>query len=91
MSWSVSAIGKSNAVKQEISKQFNQQSPCAEPEESVRQAAAKAIDAALAAFDDGQVVRVSASGHQIYKDWNTKTGISNNMNITVEPIGCFVE
>jgi hypothetical protein len=90
MSWSVGAIGKSQAVRAEIANQFTK-NPCVEPEESIRQEVAKTIDAALAAQDPAFAVKVSASGSQSFKDWNAKTGVSSNLVIAVEPLYNFVE
>lgn len=91
MSWSVGAIGKAAAVRAAIAKQFADGSKCLEPEETVRQAAAAAIDGALAAQDPGIVVKVLASGSQFFKDYTTKTGIQNSLSLTVEPLSGFIE
>lgn len=91
MSWSVSSIGKAGAVRKEIAGQFDRQSACAEPEESVRQAAKQLIDASLAGQDENTAVRVSASGSQSFKDWSAKTGVSNQLTISIDPQYNFVE
>jgi len=91
MSWSVSAIGKAGAVRSSIAGQFSKSGPCMEPEESVRQAAASAIDKALEAQDPTQAVKVTASGSQGYKDYGAKTGLFNQMTIAIEPLHGFVE
>ena len=90
MSWSVAAIGKSTAVRAELAKQFTI-NPCAEPEETVRQSAAKTIDAALSALDGSIAVKVAANGSQGFKDWQNKTGVYNSLNIAIEPQHGFVE
>lgn len=90
MSWSVSAVGKATAVRKSIADQFTRNT-CAEPEETVRQTAAKLLDAALAAQDDNQPVEVTASGSQGFKDWNAKTGVSNQLTMNVRPIYGYVE
>jgi hypothetical protein len=89
MSWSVSAVGKANAVRQEIAKQFSTQTTCAEPEESVRQATAGLMDAALAAQGD-IAVKAHANGSMSFKDWNTKSGPSNSVSVSIEPIHGFL-
>ena len=90
MSWSVSAIGKLAAVKASIAEQFTR-NPCSEPEESIRQSAAKTIDAALSAQDGVSVIKVMASGSQGFKDYTAKNGIYNQLNITIEPQHGFLE
>jgi len=89
MTWSVSAIGRAPKVREEISRQFTL-NKCVEPEESVRQSAAKVIDDALAAQDDNFVVQVSASGSQSSSDWNAKTGVSNSLAISIVPMYGFI-
>jgi hypothetical protein len=90
MSWSVSAIGKASAVASSIAKQFSG-SPCQEPEETVRQAAARTIAAAIEAQDPNCAVKVIASGSMGFKDYSDKTGPYNNVSIVVEPLHGFVE
>jgi hypothetical protein len=68
--------------------------PCCEPEEGVRQAAASAIAAALAAQDPNTAVHVEANGHQVnqYHSTGKPSGtFQNTLNIKVEPIYGFVE
>lgn len=90
MSWSVAALGKPAAVRTEIAKQFTNGSKCSEPEESIRQAAAVTIDAALAAHTDpSKAVRVAASGSQS-QDFTSKA-VSNSLSIGIEPMYGFVE
>lgn len=91
MSWSVSAIGKGDAVRKEIARQFVAGAKCAEPEESVRQAAAVLIDASLAGCGPTCAVKVIASGSQSYKDWTTKTGVQNQLIVQVDPQWGFIE
>lgn len=64
MSWSVQGIGKAPAVALAIDKQFTSSGPCAEPEETVRQAARAAIAAALTAQKPEAVIQVTAQGSQ---------------------------
>lgn len=91
MSWSVSAIGKAPAVRSSIADQFSKSSPCLEPEESLRQAAAATIDKALEAQDPNLAVKVIASGSQGFKDYTARTGVYNTLGITIEPLHGFVE
>jgi hypothetical protein len=91
MSWSVAAIGKAEAVRKSIADQFSSSGVCAEPEETVRKAAAAMIDAALAAQDPTVAVRVSASGSMSYRNWSGKSGVSNQMTIQIDPQYGFVE
>jgi hypothetical protein len=91
MSWSVSAIGRVPAVRAAIAKQFADGGKCVEPEESIRQAAAKVLDSVIVAQDPTNVVKVTASGSQSFKDYGTKTGIGNGLTIVVEPIFWFLE
>lgn len=88
MSWSVSAIGKTPAVATEIAQQFGTYK-CAEPEETVRQAALVLINSALSAQDPSTVVRVSAAGSQGL-NYTTKA-VYNQVTVTIEPQYGFVE
>lgn len=89
MSWSVQAIGKAEAVRTNIAQQFDKAGACAEPEESIRQAAKVLIDKAIEA--QSGAVKVVACGSQSFKDWNAKTGVTNAMSITIEPQYGFLE
>lgn len=91
MSWGVSAFGRAAAVRTSIVSQFENGGKCSEPEESVRQAAKVLIDASLASQDPTSVVSVTANGHQSYKDWNAKTGLTNNLSISIAPQAGFLE
>jgi hypothetical protein len=64
MSWSAHAKGKVADVKKLVDQQFESSAKCAEPEETVRQAARKFIAASLAAQDSECDVYVSAYGSQ---------------------------
>lgn len=91
MSWSVAGIGRAAAVRKAIADQFTSSTKCSEPEETVRLAAASTIDAALAAQDPAMPVKVMAGGSQGFKDWQNKTGPSNSLSISIEPMHGFVE
>ena len=93
MSWSVTAIGKSDAVATEIEKQFTTMHNCVEPEESVRQSARATIKASLAAQIPHTVIKVAASGSQStkYGKGGAPDGVQNSLSITIEPQHGFVE
>jgi len=90
MSWNVTAIGKVPAVRKSVAEQFNKQK-CSEPEETVRLAALSVIATALAAQDDAIAVKVEAYGSQSFADWSAKTGLSNNLSISITPLYGFAE
>ncbi len=90
MSWSVSAVGRPDAVRKDIRAQFERNN-CSEPERSIAHAVGAAIDVALDAEGSETVVKVYASGSLGYKDYTKQTGIYNNISVTVEPIHGFVE
>jgi hypothetical protein len=83
MSWSVGAKGEHSEVRATIAKQFADSGPCAEPEEAIRQAAAKIIDAALEAQGYLPNVDVSAYGSMSI-DYTSKK-IANSLNIIITP------
>ncbi len=93
MSWSVSAVGKSSAVKARLVKQIDD---CCrhlvEPEKTVAQAASAALCAALDAHIPDAAVKASAFGSQA----TIRTGempdrVMNSLRIEVEPISGFLE
>ena len=93
MSWSVSAVGKSDVVAAVIEKQFENGGKCMEPEESIRQAARALLAASLKAQVPSAAVEVSAGGSQ-------STGASipggpdvvrNTLTLTVKPFWNFLE
>ena len=90
MSWGVQAVGKVPAVRAQLATEFAK-NPCSEPEETVRQSAAATIDAALAAQDPTNVVKVTAGGSQSFKNYSEQTGVSNNLSLSIEPLYGFVE
>lgn len=91
MSWSVSAVGKAEAVAKEISIQFAKSGKCMEPEETIKNAVAGTIAVALQAQDPQIAVKVQASGSMGYKNWKDHAGCGNSLNITIEPMFNFVE
>jgi hypothetical protein len=89
MSWSVSATGKIEEVKENLKKQFAY--PLAEApagladegeKETVRQAAAM-IEQCLGTFDPERKVIVSAYGHMGFSNWETKAGAYQNLTISI--------
>jgi hypothetical protein len=93
MSWSVSAVGKPEAVALSIGAQFDAASVCGEPEETIRQQAREMIQTALCAQKSDSVVQVSANGSQSSTFIDGKWGApyTNNLEIKVQPIHGFVE
>jgi len=83
MSWSVSASGKAPEAKANIAGQFERGSKCADPEEEIRQVAAKLIDLSLGHQDPEKDVSVTAYGSQ------SVAGVSvrNSLDITITPQG----
>jgi hypothetical protein len=88
MSWSVAAIGNSGAVAEAIAQQFTNSGKCNEPEEAIRQAAAKIIADALAAEMEDTPVDVSASGSM---SWSGNQPVSNQVSISIKPIWGFIK
>jgi hypothetical protein len=86
MSWSVSGIGRPVAVAAKLAADLSAYK-CVDPEESVKQAAAALLAAALAAQDPVSVVKVSASGSQ----GTSGNSIYNSVRIEVEPVYGFIE
>lgn len=94
MSWVVSSVGRVAAVRDDIARQFSRQfTPyhCMEPEETVRQAAATLIDAALAAQNQDFAVSVRADGRQSFEDYSKKESVSTRLNISIEPLYGFLK
>jgi hypothetical protein len=89
MSWGIAGgLGKAGAMRAAVAKQFAMQGKCSEPEETIKQAAAQIVDAALAGQDPNQVVEVSASGSQ---STNGVAVVCNMLNIAVTPRYGFIE
>ena len=87
MSWSVSALGKPEAVAKSLAESFTR-NKCMEPEETIRQLAGQAIATSLAAFPPATVVKVSASGNQ---STATDGRAVNQLSVTIEPLYQFLE
>lgn len=86
MSWSVGATGKAPTVAEQIAKQFENGSKCAEPEETIRQAAKKLIETSLEAQDPAKDVQVSAYGSQsVYDVGSPNATFRNSLSISITP------
>jgi hypothetical protein len=92
MSWSVSVIGKSQAVKAALAEQFGKIN-CSEPEQTIKNDTATAIARALSHFPADMVVKVSASGSQSDAlHYGGKPGeFVNTLSMQIEPQWGFVE
>lgn len=92
MTWSVSAIGKSQAVKASLAEQFGR-IDCLEPEQTIKNDVATAIARALSYFDENAVVKVSASGSQsaVVHDGQSGDEFINSLALLIEPQWGFVE
>lgn len=90
MSWSVNKIGKPGAVRAAVAMELAR-IKCSEPEESIKNSVASALDAALAAFPPSVVVSVSASGSQYAPDSTKPTEFQNNLMVKLDPVYGFVE
>jgi len=89
MSWSVAAIGKPAAVRAAIADQFAKGGKCAEPEETVRLAAASVMDAALAGqTDPTKAVKASADGSM---SQYANLVVTDSLTMSIEPLWGFVE
>ncbi len=69
---------------------------CPEPEQTIKNAVAQVVAAALSAYSPNIPVRVEASGSQSDDDWNKqeaeKTGTkTNSLSVKIEPIWTFAE
>lgn len=94
MSWSVYATGKPKTVAATLEVQFGG-SKCAEPEETIRQAAKVTLLAAVAGQREDSVLKVSASGSmsQVYSEETKSWGapFTNSLAMSVENICVLTE
>ena len=97
MSWSIGAVGRPQAVKMAVVTQTDPAKwTCSEPEESIRQAAARLICQALDAQTVlGGAVQVTASGSMSIskygEDGRTPQEVTNSLTIEVRPLGTFLD
>lgn len=90
MSWSVSAIGRPAAVAAKLEKEFSMYK-CAEPEESIKQAAKGVVLAAVNGFPEDALVLVQASGHQQSGETKGTDKAQNTLQVKIEPVYGFIE
>lgn len=91
MSWSVSAKGTVADVEADLDRQFSY--PLAEPpaglsDEGERETVRRfreTIAQCLETFDPKKLVSVSANGHMSFDNWDTKTGASQTVNVSIQP------
>ncbi len=93
MSWSVSAIGKADAVALKVSEEFAKiDGYLKEPEKGVALTVAASIAAALAAQAPGTVVNVQASGSQnVVSSPPEGDIVRNRFSASVEVLYGFIE
>ncbi len=92
MSWSVSAIGKSDAVAKKLAAEFTSIAYLKGPEAGVKDAAAAVVAVALAGQIPPTAVKVNCCGSQsttTAKDGSTLH--TNSLKIEIDPIYGFVE
>jgi len=92
MSWFVSAIGKSQAVKSALAEKFGE-IECSEPEQTIKNNVSAAIALALSYYPANIAVEVSASGAQSDASYcgGEKGEYINGLSISIEPKWSFVE
>jgi hypothetical protein len=90
MSWSVNAIGKPAAVAAKLAKDFVNVR-CTEPEETIKNAVAMSLAAALAVYPPNWVVQVVANGSQHAPDMTKPDEKINGLYIKLDPVYGFIE
>lgn len=89
MSWTVASTGKPAAVAAFVAQQFAAIT-CAEPEQTIKNSIAQAVDVALKAFPADVPVRVQAHGSQSTN--SDRPGVATNqLSVEINPIWGFVE
>ena len=89
MSWSVESIGKPAAVARNLAQQFSS-IVCSEPEETIKNTVAQAVDVALKAYPSDVPVEVRARGSQFIS--SDKPGMATNqLHVEINPVYGFVE
>ena len=91
MSWGVQAVGYAPAVRKMLAARFHAAKPCPGIEEPIRQAAAQLVDSTLATCSPETVVKVDCRGSLCMKEWETETGITQNLIVVVEPLHNFLD
>ncbi len=91
MSWTISAIGKSDALAVKLAADFAAITYLTGPEVGVKDAAAVVVAAALNGQVPATAVKVSASGSQsAFTVKDGPTSYTNSLKIEIEPIYGFV-
>ena len=91
MSWSVSATGKPAEVKAELEHQFSYplaDAPAGLSDEGEKETVRRTADMVgqcLSTFDPEKPVRVTASGHMGFNNWDTKEGAYQSVNVSISP------
>ncbi len=91
MSWSVSAKGTIAEVTVELDRQFAYplaDAPAGLTDEGERetvQRVRETISQCLETFDPEKTVAVSANGHMGFDNWDTKTGVSQTVSVSIHP------
>lgn len=91
MSWGVQAIGYAPAVRRLVRDWFSSSKPCPEIEENIRRGTAELADATLATFAPETVVKVDCRGSLCMQEWETQTGITQNVILVIEPVHNFID
>lgn len=89
MSWSVSRLGKAAAVRVALAADFAKIT-CPEPEQTVKNSIAAAVDAALSLYPSDKPVRVEANGSQ-WKPKADQPEAFNHAQLKLEGLGEFLE
>jgi hypothetical protein len=93
MCWSVSASGKPEETRMELSRQFSPPllpSPQGLEDDGERKTVRlvwEMIEQCLGTFDPEKSVAVTASGHMGCDDWTHKTGKVQTVSISIQPKG----
>lgn len=87
MSWSVQAVGKPEAVVKKLATEFEKITYLAGVEAELKDAVDKLVAVAVSAYTGSYAVRVTASGSAS----NYKEGVTQSLNLLIEPIYGFIE
>lgn len=90
MSWSVIRLGKPKAVQVKLAQDFAN-IKCSEPEETIKNTVASAVNIALTVFPPNIVVKVEASGSQYAPDPKKPDEMQNTLTVKLEPLYGFTE
>lgn len=90
MSWSVSGIGKPDALAAKLASDFSKITPMSEPEETGKNAALAAVAAIVPAYPSTVLVKVECNGSQ-YQPNKDEPKYVNSLSIKIESLGSIVE